>query len=200
MHPQAVASSSKTTEQFEIIGFISSADAVAFLAILVSVFTWFRSRRLEERIRMDSDERAKFDVVFRSPVVSRLEPLEGILKEFSSLIRNGRSMSGIAAKISTVQKHEHSEWYFSLTSFLQTHNGATSNLLSSEIDQYWDQSSFLINEISNATSPDRALSLFRQLQSLGDGFLGRSRIILVEKRTSIRATPPPILSFPLYRK
>ena len=200
MHPLAAASSSNTTEKFEIFGILSSADAIAVIAILVSAFTWFRSRTLEERIRMDSDERAKFDVVFRTPVVARLEPLEGILKEFGRMIRNGHSMSGVAATSSTVQKHEHSEWFFSLSSFLSTHNGTTSDLLFSELNQYWDQASFLINEISNATSTERALTLFRQLQSLGDSFLGRSRKVLVERRTSIRATPPPILGLPFSRK
>ncbi|NOX40141.1 MAG: hypothetical protein GXP05_06410 [Alphaproteobacteria bacterium] len=149
---------------------------------------------------MDDDERTKFDVVFGSPVIARLEPLEGILNEFGRTIRKGSSMPEIAEMMSTVQKHEHSEWYFSLHSFLENHNGTSSKLLFSELSQYWDQSSFLINEISNAESPERALTLFRQLQSLGDGFLGRSRNILVEQRTSIRVTPPPILHLPFSRK
>jgi hypothetical protein len=198
MPPQAATSSSDSTSQSEIFGIISSADAIAIVAVAVSAYTWFRSRTIEERIRLDSDERSKFDLVFGNPVTAKLDPLENIHKAFGTLIRNGSSMSGIAANISSLQKNEHSEWYFSLTSFLHNHEGSISELLNSALNEYWDQSSFLVNELSNASSKERAITVFRQLQSLGEGYLARSRKILVEKRTSIRATPARILRIPFF--
>ena len=200
MHHQVGTTSSKNSDELSIFSDWSSADTIALIAVVVSLITWWRSRTIEERIRADSDERAKFDVVFGNPVVARLEALEITILEVGRAIRNSSSMTGVAATISTIQKHEHSEWYFSLQSLVSNHDELLTGLLASELNEYWDRASFLIDEISNATSKDRAVTIFRQLQSLADGYLVRSRKLIVEHRTSIRGEAPAILNIPFRKK
>lgn len=197
MHHQVGTTSSKNPGGFGVFSDWSSADTIALIAVGVSLVTWWRSRTIEERIRADSDERAKFDVVFGNPVAARLEALESTISEVGRAIRNSSSMAGVAATISTIQKHEHSEWYFSLQSLVDSHNESLARLLASELNEYWDRASFLIDEISNATSQERSVAIFRQLQSLADGYLVRSRRLIVEHRTSIRGEVPafPMISF-----
>ena len=192
MHLQVETNSSDKIDGFDILNFVPSADTVALIAVLVSAYTWYRSRTIEERIRADSDERTKFDVVLGNPFIARLEVLESILSGIGHVVRTQPHSSEISENLSTIQTHEHSEWYFSLLSLLQNYDAAPATVLESALNEYWDQASFLIDEMSNAETPDRTMLIFRQLQSLIDGHLGRSRKLLIEHRTKVRGSAPPI--------
>ena len=187
MLPQVATSSSNLSAGLQL------RDIAAVIAIGVSLLTWFRSRKIEERIRADGDARAGFDLVFGNPLTARLEPLDAIISEFIASVRNSSSMPAIDAAVSTIQKHDHSDWYFAMLSFLDSHPQEPSRFLASELQEYWDQSSHIINQIGTATSPTRALSLCRQLRTLGDRYLGRSRRILFDERVSLQGTIPPFL-------
>ena len=192
MHPQVETTLSDVNENLSVWDILVSSEAIAVLAILVSVGTWFRSRKIEERIRADSDERNKFDIVFGNPFTARMELLESIMPVFGSSITCARSISALRASVSSLQKNEHSNWYFSLDSFLNVHDEGPHRLLNSELNEYWDQSSHLIDQIGNTICMKRAKIQARQLQALGERYLVRSRKHLVAYRTNLRGTPEPI--------
>jgi hypothetical protein len=192
MRHQAETSLSDKTDGFEILNFVPSTDTVAIIAVLVSAYTWYKSWTIEERIRADSDERTKFDVIFGNPFIARLEVLESISMGIGHVVRTQPDSSKISENLSTIQTHEHSEWFFSLTSLLESYDAAPATALKSALSEYWDQASGLINEMNDAKTPARAMSIFRLLQSLIDGHLGLSRKLLIEHRAKVRGSAPPV--------
>ncbi len=201
MRPQVETNLSNPASDSSILGLglLSSTDIIAIVAVVVSIFTWFRSRAIEDRIRADSDERAKFDIVLGNPLTSRLEPLENILAAFGRAVLEGRSTTATGVAISQIQKYEHADWYFGVMSVFDAHDEMPCGILRTELDSYWDQASFLIDEIINATTSERAATLVRQLRLLGEGYLGRSRRILVDHRIKVRGHRPPVLRIPKFR-
>ena len=200
MRLRAETSSSNTPESSTFIDYLFSSEVIALIAVGVSIFTWYRSRGIEERIRADADERSKLDVVFGSPFTARVEQLEGPVQDFARCIQTDTAMPSIIAGISQVQKIRHADWYFGVLSLLDSYQGAPSDDLRTALDSYWDRSSHLVDEMSNAISPDRAREVHRKLQSLADQYLADSRRRLVEHRSSITGKPSPVLAIPFLRR
>lgn len=186
MHPLVEATLSKLCSSTGN-GDFPWAESIAAVAVVVAGFTWNQTRQIEKRIREDADERSKFDLVFGDPVAMKLGLLEGILSEFNRAVSRGISLRGMAALVNTIQRQDHSEWFFGLEAFLSSHENPISRVISTDLNMYWDQASFFVDEINNATDKERARSVYRQLQACGDGFLARSRTRVVEHRMNISA-------------
>lgn len=161
------------------------SDAIALIAVCVSALTWWRSNRFEERMRSESAARAKFDITFGNPLTTRLELLEGVIADFKHAIYTTSNVSNISSAMSAVQLHQHTEWYFGIDSFLLSQNQASCKKLQTALNEYWDNSGFLINEISNSISAEQAKSNLRELGKLGDKFLAIVREIIIDNRNNI---------------
>lgn len=196
MLPLVAKISSSSEQDFKFFDHVGAAEIVALIAIIVSVVTWFQSRAVEERIRADGKECSKFDTVFGTPLTARLGFLEGIITDFGRCIRTATNIVGVPPAISKIQKEEHAEWFFAMDSLLESYHDAPSGNLRTILDDYWENSSFLINEIDNALDLEQAAQVHRRLRLRGDQYLKDSRKTLVDHRANLKGVPAPIFKNP----
>lgn len=193
MHHLVANNLSNATDTTSVDSWIATSDLIALFAVLLSAATWLHSRSIENKLRADSDERSKFDITFGSPLTARLEILETVISDFGHAIRSNSTMVSVATSMSEIQKHEHTDWYFGIDSILQNQNSVAPLNLNTQLNEYWDRSVLLIDQISNAPNTEQATNYLRELQTLADGFVGSCREGLVDYRQSISTAKPSFI-------
>ncbi|WP_158243165.1 hypothetical protein [Acidimangrovimonas sediminis] len=168
------------------VGRWSFKDLLAVASIIVAVWTWHRSRSIEERIRSDADARSGFDYVFGAPFAARLEPLDQIIDDIARTATSATSVGGRAAMISAIQRNEHSDWFFALDALLSSSKENIAPLLITKLNEYFDRANDIINEISSASEENQLRAQCSLLRRERDIFLALSRNYVHEHRSSIR--------------
>lgn len=167
----------------------ASLEAIAAIAaIVVSIFTWLHSNQTEKRIRNESDRRLGFDASVSVPFASKLDPLDGILREIVQKAKEKRDPSHRTVAISELQRASHGEWFLEIEAFISALDHPYSKIIKAECFAYIDHANFLIEDISNAVDIDHVERRCHELRTHGDRYMARSRGHIHRWRSSIRGT------------
>lgn len=161
---------------------VSTADAIASVAIVVSLLTWLYTVFIEHRIKRRDDRRALFDASVGLPFFAKLDLLEPILLQLN-VICSERDVIVRAKTLSDLQRKDHTAWYMTVTSFLDAQDYNYFGAAHNETNDYWDKMSDIINDLSSEADASKVIHLLKEVNSLGQRYLTRQRTGIHHQRS-----------------
>lgn len=146
-------------------------DAIAVIALFVSVGTFLWSLGVESRLRRQMDARATFDDWAKSPLDNSIQRFARAIDGISAAIQeNSSDTNARVQEIRRIQSHELNRWFFDLEAIAEHKSDGVFQIAITEAIAALDATLEVINSVSEDISEDGALRAARTLSGIQHRF------------------------------